>query len=515
LERTAPRGGEPAGITEEFALSGSGWSVRGMVAGADGSADVRGPAPRGGTIVFIAKVGLASGFINSTAAPMDVEVEVCVQPFVTGAGALYGGSIAGTLLDADGDGTGSVVTNPAQDPIYLLRTSTATCPDVNPGNLNTVDTLYDHPQTFNVPGAFQSAAIAEQFFGGDPIPIALGPVTATSFEMLIRFRVTPGEFVGITSMGVLRGEASPNLTSGRVLNGETTVLVVPRPTPSADDQVSTALLEPRGIPPPSASLGPLYRLGLAAGLRTAPTPTPGAFNVNSTAMVNPPIASPSRHGGIVLGSMTDFSGTNCTVRTVDPLPFYRASVDGAVQFSLYPHPTFFIANGYHSVLIPAQSFGAPIPTAAGPAVNTGLRLDLDGELLNQCLVTFLATYVVPACAEPTYDVDKNGAVTALTDGLIILRYLFGFTGATLTAAALGPGAMRTDPAAIAAYLDCVASTMLDVDANDALGSLSDGLMILRFLFGFSGATLTAGAIGPNAMRTDPAAIATFMGQFNP
>jgi hypothetical protein len=259
----------------------------------------------------------------------------------------------------------------------------------------------------------------------------------------------------------------------------------------------------------------LYRFGLAAGHRTAPTPTPPAFNDVAMGAVSPAIESPSRHGGIVLGSVTDFSGTSCTLRTVDPLPLYRASVDGVQQFSLYDHPTFFIANGYHSVLVGAQSFGAPIPSAPGPVVASSLRLDLDGELLNPCLTTLLATYVVPACADPSYDVDKNGMVTPLTDGLIMLRYFFGFTGPILTANALGPNPMRSDPAAIVAYLNCLASTMLDVDASNGLSPLTDGLIILRYLFGFSGPILTAGALGPGATRTDPAQIITFMSQFNP
>jgi hypothetical protein len=51
------------------------------------------------------------------------------------------------------------------------------------------------------------------------------------------------------------------------------------------------------------------------------------------------------------------------------------------------------------------------------------------------------------------DVDANGDADALTDGVLVLRYLFGFTGAALVQDALGPGAARTDPAEIAAFLD--------------------------------------------------------------
>ena len=40
------------------------------------------------------------------------------------------------------------------------------------------------------------------------------------------------------------------------------------------------------------------------------------------------------------------------------------------------------------------------------------------------------------------DVDANGAVQPLTDGLLVLRHLFGFTGSTLTSGALGVGCSR-------------------------------------------------------------------------
>ena len=51
------------------------------------------------------------------------------------------------------------------------------------------------------------------------------------------------------------------------------------------------------------------------------------------------------------------------------------------------------------------------------------------------------------------DIDDNGEVGPLTDGLLVLRFLFGFTGATLTNGAIGGGAARSTPAAVAAYLD--------------------------------------------------------------
>ena len=50
------------------------------------------------------------------------------------------------------------------------------------------------------------------------------------------------------------------------------------------------------------------------------------------------------------------------------------------------------------------------------------------------------------------DVDGNGSSDPLTDGLLVLRYLFGFRGATLINGAVGPNCLRCDSPSIEAYL---------------------------------------------------------------
>jgi len=50
------------------------------------------------------------------------------------------------------------------------------------------------------------------------------------------------------------------------------------------------------------------------------------------------------------------------------------------------------------------------------------------------------------------DIDANGSVTPLTDALMVLRYVFGFRGSTLTGGAIGAGCTRCDAAAIEPYL---------------------------------------------------------------
>jgi hypothetical protein len=53
----------------------------------------------------------------------------------------------------------------------------------------------------------------------------------------------------------------------------------------------------------------------------------------------------------------------------------------------------------------------------------------------------------------TLDVDGNGQVTALTDGLLVIRAMFGLTGTTVTNNAIGPNATRSTWEQIRAHLN--------------------------------------------------------------
>ena len=125
-----------------------------------------------------------------------------------------------------------------------------------------------------------------------------------------------------------------------------------------------------------------------------------------------------------------------------------------------------------------------------------------------------AAITVPAGSLPNLDVDLNGQADALSDGIVIIRHLFGFTGNALVDGAIDPAGQRTDPTAITNYLNSIGAA-LDVDLNQNSDALSDGIMIMRSLFGFTGTTLTSGAIDPAGQRTDPAVIASFLDNMNP
>ena len=110
-----------------------------------------------------------------------------------------------------------------------------------------------------------------------------------------------------------------------------------------------------------------------------------------------------------------------------------------------------------------------------------------------------ATFAPATAATRYLDIDNNSQYDALTDALIVGRYLFGLTGAALTSNAIGPNAQRSDPAQVLAYLDSI-RPMLDIDGNGQVDALTDGLLVMRHMFGLRGTALTQGALGAGATR---------------
>lgn len=120
----------------------------------------------------------------------------------------------------------------------------------------------------------------------------------------------------------------------------------------------------------------------------------------------------------------------------------------------------------------------------------------------------------------TLDIDANGAVDALTDGLMLIRYTFGLRGPALIAGAIGSGAARQTSTDIEAYIGNLytnpfpgggSTATLDVDGNGSVDALTDGLLLMRYIFGLRGPALIAGAVGGGATRQTSADIETYLG----
>ena len=112
------------------------------------------------------------------------------------------------------------------------------------------------------------------------------------------------------------------------------------------------------------------------------------------------------------------------------------------------------------------------------------------------------------------DIDGNGEIEAFTDGILAVRFLFGLTGDALIRDAVGAGASRSSADAITNYLEQARDTMLDVDDNGGADALTDGIVIVRYMFGLGGDPLIGGAIASNANRTESADIEAFLQGFD-
>ena len=113
--------------------------------------------------------------------------------------------------------------------------------------------------------------------------------------------------------------------------------------------------------------------------------------------------------------------------------------------------------------------------------------------------TLTATFTAGAFV-PSIDIDNDGNFAAATDGVLLLRHLFGMRDATLTNSAVGANAER-NAAAISSYVAALGNA-LDIDGDNAVTATTDGLLVLRYLLGLRGTALTNGAVNPSTVSPD-------------
>jgi hypothetical protein len=116
----------------------------------------------------------------------------------------------------------------------------------------------------------------------------------------------------------------------------------------------------------------------------------------------------------------------------------------------------------------------------------------------------------------SFDIDNSGAPTkfdAASDGVMIVRFLLGFTGDAITERAhvaqpSGRTARETQD-----YLALIQAT-LDVDGDGTVDALTDGVLIMRYMLGLRGNALVSGALRSGATR-DANAIASYLMELMP
>jgi len=114
--------------------------------------------------------------------------------------------------------------------------------------------------------------------------------------------------------------------------------------------------------------------------------------------------------------------------------------------------------------------------------------------------TALEEFINGTVPSGSIDIDGNERYDALTDGLLILRSMFGLDGSSLVAGTAASDAVYSNPNEIIARINTLGD-LADIDGNGDIDALTDGLLILRYLFGLEGEILVAGVVSDDATRT--------------
>ena len=144
-----------------------------------------------------------------------------------------------------------------------------------------------------------------------------------------------------------------------------------------------------------------------------------------------------------------------------------------------------------------------------PNDATDATSDQDNDGAN-ALTEFLAGTIPVG----SLDIDGSGDYDALTDGLLLLRQMFGLTGDGLVGGAIAADALYSSSTNIEGRITMLGS-LADIDGNGSVDALTDGLLALRYLFGLKGDALISGVIAADATRASSAEIEAHIQSLTP
>ena len=114
-------------------------------------------------------------------------------------------------------------------------------------------------------------------------------------------------------------------------------------------------------------------------------------------------------------------------------------------------------------------------------------------------VTALDEFLAGTIPSGSLDIDGNENYDALTDGLLLLRGMFGLDGSALVTGTIASDAAYTESVDIESRIATLGD-LADIDGNGEIDALTDGLLTLRYLFGLQGDTLINGVVAGDATR---------------
>jgi hypothetical protein len=216
-------------------------------------------------------------------------------------------------------------------------------------------------------------------------------------------------------------------------------------------------------------------------------------------------------------TMSNFNSSNgYAIYFPEPFDAFSENVFFSLVFSLnsdFTTTQFDIVDIHinEDIYLPPSSatFG---PSSSSPVVinpNTGEVTLLDNpmyEAQSEYTFTVVATDAAGSTSQTVtvnvvrnlLDIDENGVADALTDGLTIMKYAFGIRNESIFGESIA-----ADSTLIYSQIESklnLNSLVFDIDGDGHLSPLSDGLLILRYLFGLRGDALISGVVSEFAER---------------
>lgn len=129
-------------------------------------------------------------------------------------------------------------------------------------------------------------------------------------------------------------------------------------------------------------------------------------------------------------------------------------------------------------------------------------LDIDGS-------TAAEEFAAGTVPVGTLDIDGNGQFEGYKDGLLMLRHMFGFSEEQLIDGGVAPDALYSSASQIEARIQGLGDRV-DIDGDSQVNALTDGLLILRYLLDFRSDALIEDAVSSSGSRQQPAEIESYL-----
>ncbi|MDG1783575.1 MAG: hypothetical protein P8H52_08260, partial [Porticoccaceae bacterium] len=123
--------------------------------------------------------------------------------------------------------------------------------------------------------------------------------------------------------------------------------------------------------------------------------------------------------------------------------------------------------------------------------------------------TAIEEFLADTIPTGSLDLDGNTKYDALSDGMLLVRSMFGLEGDVLINGSIASDAAYISSTDILNRIELLGD-LRDIDGNGDIDALTDGLLVVRHLFGLEGEALIAGVIAENATRVTAAEIEIYL-----